>query len=80
MSCLLGAPRAIWVRTLTSVGLWVSLLASATAWVMASPQLFSSIQSVTSGSTLLLPFLLLVPTVMSTLYQVAEVHRAHVDL
>lgn len=57
----------------------VLLVAGLSAWVMASPQLFGSIRSVTSGS-MALPFLLIVPTVMSSFYQVAEVNRTDVEL
>lgn len=57
----------------------VLLLSGLTAWVMASHWLYGAFRSLASESTLVLPFVLAVPTVMSSFYQIAEVHRIGTD-
>lgn len=57
----------------------VLLLSGLTAWVMASAWLYGSLRSLTSEGTFILLFMLAVPTVMSSFYQVAEVNRAGAD-
>ena len=58
----------------------VLLISGATVLVMSSPGLYSSFHSMASGSVIVLPFLLLVPAVMSAFYQVSEVRRANAEL
>jgi hypothetical protein len=53
----------------------VLVLSGLTAWVMASYWLYDAFQSLTTDSMIVLPFMLAVPTVMSSFYQLAEVHR-----
>ena len=55
------------------------LLSGVTAWAMAWPGLFGTFKSMATGSAIVLPFLVLVPTVMSCLYQMSEVHRLRVE-
>ena len=56
------------------------LLSGVAAWVMHSPSFFGYIRSMAVESVIVLPFLLLVPTVMSSFYQIAEVHRVGAEL
>jgi len=51
-----------------------------TAFLMASPNLYGTFSSLAGTSAIVLPFILLVPAVMSYFYQVAEVHRFHAEL
>jgi hypothetical protein len=52
------------------------LLSGIAAWVMGTTWLYGSWQSLVAESTLVIPFVLAVPTVMSSFYQIAEVHRS----
>ncbi|MBI4716198.1 MAG: hypothetical protein HY763_00175 [Planctomycetes bacterium] len=58
----------------------VLLVSGLTVFVMLSPPLYGTILSMASGSAVVVPFILLVPTVMSCFYQVAEVHRLQAEL
>lgn len=58
----------------------VLLLSGLTAWVANMPWLYRAVQGMAAGSAIVVPFILLVPTVMSSFYQSAEVRRLHVDL
>lgn len=58
----------------------VLLMSGITAWLTALPGLFGTFQAMAAGSAIVIPFLILVPSVMSTFYQIAEVHRLQVDL
>ncbi len=58
----------------------VLLLSGLAAWLMASPSHYSTIETMLRGSALLLPFVVLVPTVMSSFYQFAEVKRVDAEL
>ena len=51
------------------------LISGLAAWVMEMPSLFNTIRSMASGSIIVVPFLLIVPMVMSCFYQVGEMHR-----
>jgi len=57
----------------------VLVMSGLTAWVMASPMLFGTVRSMAAWSVIVVPFLLLVPTVMSCFYQIAEVRRLQID-
>ncbi len=58
----------------------ILLLSGLVAWLMASPSLYSTVDRMARGSTLVLPFVLLVPTVMSSFYQLADVKRVDAEL
>ena len=58
----------------------VLLMSGITAWIMAFPPFFGTVRTLASDSMIVVPFLLLVPTVMSCFYQVAEVHRLQIEL
>ncbi len=56
------------------------LLSGLCVWVMDMPGLWGTLRSMASGSLVVLPFLILVPTVVSAFYQLAELRRTHADL
>lgn len=58
----------------------VLLISGLASWAMAMPAFFSTVRTMSAGSFIVVPFLLLVPTVMSCFYQVAEVRRLHIQL
>jgi hypothetical protein len=58
----------------------VLVLSGLTTWVMTMPMLFGTFRSMASWSVIVVPFLVLVPTVMSCFYQMAEVRRLQVEL
>lgn len=47
---------------------------------MASPMLFGTLRSVGSSYAIVVPFLLLVPTVVSSFYQISEIRRLDAEL
>ncbi len=47
---------------------------------MSLPSFYGDVRAMATGSVIVLPFVLLVPTVMSSFYQAAEVHRLQADL
>lgn len=49
------------------------------AIMMAAPTLYGTFRSMSAASAIVVPFLVLVPTVMSFFYQVSELHRMHAD-
>ncbi len=53
----------------------VLLVSGAAVWLMTLPNLYTPLQAVSAGGTIILPFVLLVPTVVSCFYQSAEVRR-----
>lgn len=67
----------IFVTAILGAVLFVSGLA---VFVMLSPVLYGTLLSMAVGSMIVLPFILLVPTVMSCFFQVAEVHRLQIEL
>lgn len=67
----------IFVTAILGAVLFISGL---TVFVMLSPALYGTLISMATGSMIVLPFILLVPTVMSCFFQVAEVHRLQIEL
>lgn len=68
------------VIVLITAFLGAALLVSGLAGlVMLSPALFGTFRSMAAYSAIVLPFLLLVPTVMSSFYQISEMRRLHVE-
>ncbi len=58
----------------------ILLISGLATWVMEMPSLFNTIRSMASGSVIVAPFLLIVPTVMSCFYQVGEMHRLQAEV
>ncbi len=58
----------------------VLLISGFTVVVMDHASMYRTFHSMAHGSAIVLPFLLLVPTVMSGFYQVAEVRRANAEM
>ncbi len=58
----------------------VLLLSGLTAWVVTIPALFGTFRSMAAWSMIVVPFLVLVPTVMSCFYQLAEMRRLQIEL
>lgn len=58
----------------------VLLLSGLTTWLMSIPSIFGTFKSMAAWSAIVLPFLVLVPTVMSCFYQIAEVRRLQIEL
>ena len=58
----------------------VLLVSGISTWVMSTPALMGAAKQMAASSMVVIPFLLLVPMVMSCFYQVAEVHRLRADL
>lgn len=56
------------------------LLSGLTSWVLSFPVLFNTFRSMAAWSMIVVPFLVLVPTVMSCFYQIAEVRRLQIEL
>lgn len=56
------------------------VLSGLTAFLMASPSAYGTLRAVVNSSVIALPFVMLVPTVMSCFYQVAEVNRLQREL
>ncbi len=50
-----------------------------TAWMMILPGVYSNMYALATGSSIMVWFLVLVPTVMSCFYQVGDMHRLQVD-
>lgn len=55
------------------------LLSGLTSWVMNLPALFGTFRAMAAWSVIVVPFLVLVPTVMSCFYQIAEVRRLQIE-
>ena len=58
----------------------VLLISGLMTWVISAPAFVGTVRAMAASSMIVVPFMLLVPTVMSCFYQVAEVHRLRVDL
>ena len=58
----------------------VLLMLGITVWVMALPGFYGSLNAMVSSTSFILPFAILVPTVMSCFYQVADLRRTNVSL
>jgi hypothetical protein len=58
----------------------VVLMSGVTAFIMAMPVLYGTFRGMASYSGIVVPFLVIVPTVISFFYQVSEVHRVQESL
>jgi hypothetical protein len=58
----------------------VLLMSGLAAWVMSARVFYGTVQALAGNSIIVVPFLLIVPTVMSSFYQIAEVRRLQVEL
>jgi len=58
----------------------VLLMSGLVTWLMTMPALFGTFRSMAAWSMIVVPFLVLVPTVMSAFYQIAEVRRLQIEL
>lgn len=58
----------------------IMVLSGVAVWVMAMPALYGSLSSLISTNDIVVPFLVLVPVVMSCFHQVAEVHRLGAEI
>jgi len=58
----------------------VLVLSGLMTWVMTVPVLFGTFRSMAAWSAIVVPFLVLVPTVMSCFYQMAEMRRLQIEL
>ncbi len=58
----------------------VLVLSGLTTWLMTMPMFFGTLRAMAAWSVIVVPFLVLVPTVMSCFYQMAEVRRLQVEL
>ena len=58
----------------------VLLMSGLAAWMMSVHSFYGTVQALASNSIIVVPFLLIVPTVMSSFYQIAEVRRLQVEL
>lgn len=56
------------------------LLSGLTSWAMNVPGVLGTFRSMAAWSVIVMPFLVLVPTVMSCFYQIAEVRRLQIEL
>lgn len=72
--------RQILVIGVTSVQGAVLLISGLSVCMMSMPALDGTLRAMSNNSMIVLPFVLLVPTVMSCFYQVAEVHRVNAEL
>ncbi len=55
------------------------LLSGLTSWVMNVPGVLGTFRSMAAWSAIVVPFFVLVPTVMSCFYQIAEVRRLQIE-
>lgn len=58
----------------------ILLISGLATWAMSMPSFYGTVRAMASNSIIVVPFLLLVPTVMSAFYQIAEVRRLQVEL
>ena len=58
----------------------VLLISGLASWIMNLPGLYGTLRSMATGSVLVLPFILVVPTIMSSFYQSAEIRRLNVTI
>ena len=58
----------------------VLLMSGLTVWASAFPFVETSVHSLASGHAIVVPFIVLVPAVMSCFYQIAEVQRVDAEL
>lgn len=57
----------------------VLFMAGLTAVLAVAPSMYGTFRSMASTSAIVIPFMVLVPTVMSFFYQVSEVHRLRAE-
>lgn len=85
-AALLGATayafinRRLVVIVVTSMLGAMLLVSGLAVFVMMLPSLYGTLVAMSTSAAWVIPFLLLVPTVMSCFYQVAEVNRLQVEL
>lgn len=84
-SVFMGAAYSFINRKLVVIGVTASLgaalvLSGLAVLLMESTVVYGNIKSLAVDSVVVLPFLILVPTVMSSLYQLAEMKRLNVEL
>jgi len=58
----------------------VLLISGITTWLLDAPAFFGTVRALSKNSVVVVPFVLLVPTVMSCFYQIAEVRRLQIDV
>lgn len=58
----------------------VLVVSGLATWIMDMPAFYGTVRAMATGSAIVVPFVLLVPTVMSSFYQIAEVRRLHIEL
>lgn len=58
----------------------VAVMSGLTAMIMKSPALYGTLETMAANSMIVIPFALLVPTVMSFFFQSAEVKRLQVEI
>jgi hypothetical protein len=58
----------------------VCLVSGIVCWIMPWPGVYGTLTAMTGETMLVVPFLLIVPTVMSWFYQVSEIHRLRVEI
>ncbi len=58
----------------------VLLMSGLATWIMSIDSFYGTVRALANNSMIVVPFLLLVPTVMSSFYQIAEVRRLQVEL
>jgi hypothetical protein len=58
----------------------VLLMSGLATWVMSIHSFYGTVRALASNSMIVVPFLLLVPTVMSSFYQIAEVRRLQAEM
>jgi hypothetical protein len=56
------------------------LISGISAWIMPWPAMWATVMNVVAESVIVVPFILLVPTVMSWFYQVSEMRRLQIEL
>ncbi len=79
-SALAAINRRYLVVLVTSFLGAVAFVSGLTSLLMAMPVLYGTFRSMASYSIVVVPFVLLVPTVMSCFYQISEIHRIREDL
>jgi hypothetical protein len=85
VACVAGTAYAHlnrqYVVILVTAFLGAALLLSGLAvWMMNLPGLWATLRGLATDSVIILPFLVLVPTVVSSFYQLAEARRCHAKI
>jgi len=58
----------------------ILIISGLTAWIVSSSELYGTFRSMSATCAIVVPFVLVVPTVMSCFYQMAEIRRLQVEL